>query len=84
MESSGAGRQRCAYCGAAVPPGGTFCPACGRPSDPSVAQPAWAPRVIEVSLWNAVRLGFGVALGVSMFSLLVAIIVAIALQVSRS
>jgi hypothetical protein len=49
-----------------------------------VAQPAWAPRVIEVSLWNAVRLGFGVALGVSMFSLLVAIIVAIALQVSRS
>jgi hypothetical protein len=73
---------RCAYRGTARPAGGQYCPTCGRP-DAGVAAPRWRATEVEVSVWTAMKAGFGLAAGSALFALFLLIVLSLALLVVR-
>jgi hypothetical protein len=69
--------RRCEYCAGVGPADGSFCPDCGRPYDPDVRPPEARPPSVDMSVWTAIKIGFGVALGSALFGLLIVAAVAL-------
>lgn len=75
--------SRCVYCSSALPAGASFCPACGRPRDAAISSPGSTPRLVDMSLWTAMRFGFGFAAGSTLFALFILAVAGLVFVVSR-
>ena len=63
---------RCRACDAIRPPNARFCSACGTGFDSGLAAPTLPSREVALgmSLWTAIKIGFGLALGTSLLGLI--------------
>ena len=74
----------CAECGWVRPPNARYCPQCGTsyrngsrtPAPQASAAPSPRAREWSPSLWDAIKFGFGFALGSALFGLLVFVLLA--------
>jgi hypothetical protein len=69
--------RRCEYCAGIGPADGSFCPDCGRPYDRGIRAPETRFESFDMSVWTAIKIGFGFALGSALFGLLIVAAVAL-------